>query len=177
MSSPGRERVSDPTTGDDESGGGAIAARRPTRLPRWVLLLGLSLLFLSFISGAILWWGQTVNRRFDGVVNTNTFDTQPWVLLHGALNPFLCGFLGYLSCQHIRIGWQMRANRPTGLLMFLVFGGLVFSGMGLAYVGGAGWREVLVWTHRLLGLALPLTLAAHWIGAWRWAKRVGGNKF
>jgi hypothetical protein len=149
-----------------------IPARRPSRLPTWTLAAGGGLLALSFISGVIIWWAQLVNGRFDGVENTRLVETRPWVLLHGALNPLLCGFLGYLSCLHIPLGWQMKANRLTGSLMLGVFAGLVFSGMALAYFGEAWVRSALVWTHRVLGLALPLVLALHWYTALRWAKKV-----
>jgi hypothetical protein len=147
----------------------ATARRRPSRIPQWVLVLGLTLLGLSFVSGVVIWWGQVAQAHFD-VESPRHFQIKVWVKLHGALNPFLCGLLGYLSHQHIRLGWQMRANRPSGVAMFLVFGALVITGTALYYSGGETMRQVLVWLHRVLGLLLPMTLAAHWIGAWRWVK-------
>lgn len=149
-----------------------VAAARPSRIPLWALATGLSLLALSFVSGLVIWGAQVVNARFDGVDNTWRIEARPWVLLHGALNPFLCGFLGYLTSIHIRLGWKMRANRWSGAGMVGTFAGLVLSGMALAYVGAEWLREALVWTHRLLGLALPVVLAVHWIGARRWLRKL-----
>ena len=147
------------------------AVRRPSRLSPPILFLGLSLLVLSFVSGAVLWWGQVANRGFDGIDSTQLVPLQPWQLIHGALNPFLSVFFGYLLCQHARLSWQMKANRLSGAAMVVVMGGLILTGTGLYYAGSQSWREWLVWSHRALGLSLPLTLAAHWIGAVQWAKK------
>lgn len=146
--------------------------RRPARLPRWVLILGTLMLVLSFVSGLVIWIGQSANAEFDGVETAEYFQMRIWVKLHGALNPFLCGLLGYLTHQHMRVGWHLRVNRGSGSTMFMVFGGLVVSGTALYYVGGEGMRATLVWIHRMLGLVLPLVLAFHWFQAWRWAKKV-----
>ena len=148
------------------------AVRRPSRLSPATLCVGLGLLLLSFVSGVVLWWGQVANSRFDGIDSTRLVTLQPWQLIHGTLNPFLCVFFGYLLCQHVRLGWQMKANRLSGAAMLAVMGGLILTGTGLYYGGDPSWREVLVWSHRVLGLLLPLTLAAHWIGAVQWAKKI-----
>ncbi len=146
--------------------------RRPGRLPGWVLWIGMTMLALSFVSGVAIWWGQFVNARFDSTDGSVPFATGGWVRLHGALNPFLCGLLGYLTHQHIRVGWRMRANLVSGGAMVVSFAGLAVSGAFLVYGGGEWTREWAVWLHRVLGLALPLALAAHWIQAVRWAKNL-----
>ncbi len=148
------------------------SSRRPGRLPPWVLWIGMALLALSFVSGVAIWWGQIVNARFDSMDGSVPFQTGGWVRLHGALNPFLCGLLGYLTHQHIRVGWRMRANLASGALMLFSFGGLALTGTFLVYGGGETTREWAVWLHRVLGLILPLALATHWIQAVRWAKNL-----
>jgi len=50
--------------------------------------------------------------------------------------------------------------------------GLIISGTGLYYAGSAEWRNTLVWGHRVLGLLLPLCLAAHWAAGRRWANKL-----
>ena len=141
-------------------------ARRPSRLPVAVRGAVVSLLGLAFVSGLLVWWGQ--------LKQSEALDSPPWlrtcVVLHGALNPFLCALFGYLCCEHIRLGWQLRANLITGLAMELLFGGLILSGIGLYYAGD--WREAMVTIHRVLGLLLPLGLGAHWWAGWRWAKKI-----
>jgi hypothetical protein len=141
-------------------------ATRPSRLSSLVHAVVVLLLSLAFITGVLVWWGRTGQEA--------TLDTPSWlramVVLHGGLNPFLCALFGYLCCQHIRVGWQLRANVATGLATELVFAGLILSGVGLYYAGSESTRSVLVMTHRVMGLLLPAGLAAHWWAGLRWSK-------
>ena len=120
----------------------------------------------------MIWWGQWTNANFDSTAGGELFPLAGWVKVHGMLNPFLCGLLGYLTHQHIRVGWRTRANLTSGVAMVVVFGGLILSGTILAYGGSESTREVVVWIHRGLGLLLPLGLAAHWIQAWKWVRKL-----
>ncbi len=70
-----------------------------------------------------------------------------------------------------RLGWQLRANLLTGFSMEVIFAGQILSGAGLYYAGSPEWRNVLVGAHRILGVLLPLGLAAHWLAGTRWAKK------
>lgn len=143
-------------------------AARPSRLSTLAHTAVVLLLSLAFISGVLVWWGQTIQ--------TATLETPSWlralVVLHGGLNPFLCALFGYLCCQHIRFGWQLKANLATGLAMELVFAGLILSGVGLYYAGSESARGALVLAHRIMGLLLPAGLAAHWWAGLRWAKKI-----
>jgi hypothetical protein len=107
-------------------------------------------------------------------------ETPSWLhaalITHGALYPVMCILFGYLVCQHIRIGWELRANLVSGVLMEVVFAGLIVSGAGLYYASEESARHSLVIAHRVMGLALPVSLGAHWYGARRWARLVEGNK-
>jgi hypothetical protein len=140
---------------------------RPSRLSGNLQMMVASLLAASFVSGILVWWGQTLQAR--------DLQTPFWlraaVLVHGGLYPFLCGLFGYLCCHHIRTGWELKANRGTGLMMEVIFATLILSGAALLYVGSAEWRERLVWLHRVSGLLLPLSLMGHWLGARRWVKK------
>ena len=139
-------------------------ATRPSRLPPLAHIAVVALLSLSFLSGAAVWAGQITQAR--------TMETPLWLpgllALHGCLNPFQCALFGYLCCQHIRMGWQLKANLLTGFSIEFVFAGLILSGTGLYYAGSAGWRNTFLWGHRVLGLLLPLGLVAHWIAGLRW---------
>ena len=144
------------------------AATRPSRLPLLAHIAVVQLLSLSFLTGLVVWRGQVLQGR--------TLETPVWlhaaVVLHGSLNPFLCGLFGYLCCQHIRIGWHLRAVLASGFSMELVFAGLILSGVGLYYAGSDEWRNTLIRAHRILGLLLPLSLSVHWAAGRRWAKKI-----
>jgi hypothetical protein len=142
-------------------------ATRPSRLPLFIHITVILLLSLSLISGLLVWQGQRLEEE--------TTESPVWlhaaVVLHGVLNPFLCVLFGYLCCQHIRFGWQLRANLLTGFTMELIFGGLILSGIGLYYAGAADWRNLCAQTHRILGLLLAPGLGMHWMAGMRWAKK------
>lgn len=144
-------------------------ADRPSRLSLFIHTLVVGLLLVSFVSGLMLWFGpQFANSEEE------LFPAKPariWVVIHGALYPFLCVIFGYLLCQHIRYGWELKANRATGALMEGIFAALILTAAGL-YYGPESWREALVWAHRVLGLLLPVSLAAHWWTARAWVKTI-----
>ena len=143
-------------------------ATRPSRLPLFTHITVVFLLALSFLSGLLVWQGQRIQAR--------ELQTPAWVhaslVIHGGLNPFLCALFGYLCCQHIRFGWQLRANLLTGIAMEIIFGGLILSGVGLYYAGTAESRALCVQTHRVFGLLLAPGLGLHWMAGLRWAKRI-----
>lgn len=152
---------------------GDAGPRRHAKLPGWVLVPGLALMAASFVSGVVIWWGQAANAAFDGTDGSGPFPTGGWVRFHGALNPFLCGFLGYLTAQHIRIGWRTRANVPSGAALLWVFAGLAASGTFLVYGGSEATRDYVMWFHRIAGLLLPVTLACHLVQVYFWVKNLG----
>ena len=143
-------------------------ATRPSRLPPLAHIAVVLLLSLSFLSGLAVWRAQLLQDR--------ALESPPWLhgllVLHGCLNPFLCALFGFLCCQHIRMGWHLKANLVTGFSIEFVFAGLILSGAGLYYAGSTEWRNTFLWSHRVLGLLLPLGLAAHWAAGLHWAKKV-----
>jgi hypothetical protein len=134
-------------------------ATRPSRLPLSVHIIIVFLLGLSFVTGAIVWRGQAIQA--------NTMETPTWLhgflVLHGTLNPFLCAVFGYLCCEHIRLGWKLKANLATGITMEFIFVGLIVSGIGLYYAGEPAFRDVLTLAHRVLGVLMPAGLGVHWV--------------
>ena len=149
-------------------GGPLDPATRPSRLPLFTHVAVVSLLSLSVISGLLVWQGQRVLEQ--KMVAPDWL--RPTVVLHGVLNPLLCVLFGYLCCQHIRFGWQLRANLLSGFTMEIIFGGLILSGIGLYYAGTAEGRNLCVLTHRILGVLLAPALGMHWVSGLRWAKKI-----
>ena len=98
----------------------------------------------------------------DGLQNIRVF--------HGCLYPLQTVLFGYLLCQHIRYGWQLRANRISGFLMEACFAGLILTGTGLYYLSSDVLREVCQQIHSVLGVFLPISLGVHWSAARRWVR-------
>ena len=144
------------------------AAERPNRLTPAIHATTLILLILSFISGVLIWRGTYLLEARS--------ESPSWlracVVLHGMLNPFLCALFGYFLCDHIRIGWRIRVNWFSGLLIEVCFAALILSGIGLYYSGGEKVRPFFVTAHRVLGLALPVCLATHWIAGQRHGRAI-----
>src|SRR5262245_61444646 len=129
-------------------------ATRPTRLSLATHFAVVFLLGLSFVSGVLIWRGQSLQ--------TNGLETPAWlhacIVVHGALNPFQCALFGYLCCEHIRLGWRLKANLLTGFTMEFLYAGLILSGVGLYYADSNEWRSFWVVAHRIMGLLLPAGL-------------------
>lgn len=144
-----------------------IATERPTRLPVWGQWLVALLLLTSLASGIAIWWGQTIQDA-----QARSPDWLRGVLVvHGCLYPVQCVLFGILLCHHIRVGWQIRVNLVAGFILEAVFAGLILSGAGL-YYAPESWRETIVWTHRILGISMPVALGFHWLAAHLWIRRL-----
>ncbi len=144
------------------------ASSRPSRLSIAAHVIVIGSLALSFVSGVAIWSGQTISGE--------SLAPPTWIhaarVLHGVLNPVLCGVFGYLVAQHIRYGWALRANWVTGLAMEVVFGALIVSALVVYYADEGAFRSVLTWVHRLCGAAVPGVIAAHWVAARMWVKKI-----
>jgi hypothetical protein len=139
---------------------------RPNRLPALGHALLVAILLVSLASGIAVWLGQSIQLERLAAPAW----LRPALLLHGCLFPVQSVLFGVLLATHIRTGWQLRANRPSGLALECVFAALICTGAALYYVGDETWRDRLVWSHRLLGLLLPVTLGLHWFLGHRWAR-------
>jgi hypothetical protein len=141
---------------------------RPSRLSLVIHTLVIALLLASFVSGLMIWIGPLMARSVDDLLPARP--ERIWIVIHGGLQPFLCILFGYLLCQHIRYGWELRVNYVTGALMEGCFAALILTALGL-YYAPESWRQPLIWAHRVLGVFLPVSLAAHWLAARAWVKK------
>ena len=143
-------------------------ADRPSRLPSYIHATNVVLVALGFLTGAVLLY-------FDIVVEEPVAKPE-WLqrilIVHGCLVPFQTALFGYLCAQHIRYGWQLKANQVSGFAMESCFVGLILTGVGLYYLGSEPLRELCQQIHSVFGVALPITLGVHWFQATRWVKSV-----
>ncbi len=150
--------------------GDISAAERPARLSTFVHTLVIVTLAAAFVSGVLIWWGQTWGATEDEF--TMTKRAPDWVkrllVFHGCLYPIQCGVFGYLIATHFHPGWKQRANLISGVITDAFFVGQVVSGLCLYYSGD--WRDTFVWVHRLTGAGFPLVLGAHWVLGKKWAE-------
>src|SRR5687768_8452906 len=144
------------------------ASSRPSRLTVAAHIVVVGSLALSFFSGVALWYGQSTSAE--------TLSPPTWLhgvrVLHGVLNPLLCGVFGYLVAFHIRYGWALRANWVTGLFMEVAFAALIVSALAIYYADEGTLRANLIGVHRLVGAAVPVVVIIHWIAARMWVKKI-----
>jgi hypothetical protein len=142
------------------------ASERPSRLPLWAHTATVLLIGLSFLSGAVLLYHELTTE--------NEIAKPGWLhtvrVIHGSFYPFQCVLFGYLLSQHIRYGWQLKANRVSGLFMETCFAGLIITGLGLYYLSSDVLRERCQQVHSTIGVLLPVSLAIHWFAAKRWVQ-------
>ncbi len=141
-------------------------AERPSRLPFLAHAATVLLVSLGFLSGVVLLYFDIVAD--EGMAKPEWL--HGFVVFHGCLFPLQCILFGYLCCQHIRYGWQLKANRRSGFVMEACFIGLILTGVGLYYLGSESLRELCQQIHSVFGVALPISLGVHWFSATRWVK-------
>lgn len=89
---------------------------------------------------------------------------ERWSLVaHGAFAFASLWMFGLLWGAHIVKRWKAKRHRLSGGLMFVALAALMVSGYLLYYVGDDGWRALIGKGHWIIGLALPLPFALHWI--------------
>ncbi len=146
-------------------------AERPARLSTLVHVLVIASLSAAFLSGILIWWGQTLGAVEDEL--TLMKRAPDWVssllVFHGCLYPVQCCVFGYLIATHFHPGWKLRANLVSGFVTDAFFLGQIISGVCLYYMGE--WRETVVWVHRVIGAGFPLVLGVHWVMGKRWAEK------
>jgi hypothetical protein len=144
-------------------------ANRPTQLTTPLILLLVSLLFVSFVTGLGLWY---VHEQREALAEVPGW-TNVCRNLHGIVNPAICCVFGFLWFNHVRAGWKMRVNRKSGVALTALLILLIATGVGL-YYGEA--RHVWFTLHLIPGLLLGIVLPLHWYSARKWVRSLGPNR-
>jgi hypothetical protein len=87
--------------------------------------------------------------------------------IHGAAAMLILLAVGAMSSAHIRRGWVLNRNRPSGALVTSVCAILLVTGWMLYYVASERSRDFVSAAHWIIGLALPLLIYVH-ILLWKW---------
>ena len=139
-------------------------ATRPTQLTTTVIFLLVSLLLASFVTGLGLWYIHELRE--------SQMELPRWTnacrSIHGIVNPAICILLGFLWFNHIRGGWKMRVNRPSGGTLTTTLILLIISGTGLYYADEA--RHFWFTLHLIPGLLLAFIVPVHWFAARKWVR-------
>ena len=83
------------------------------------------------------------------------------LMLHGGLTMVTLMLFGALFPLHIRLSWQRRKNRTTGVLMLSFNALLIMTAFGLYYLGPEMLRPWMSWVHTIIGLSLPALAFTH----------------
>jgi hypothetical protein len=118
-------------------------------------LFGLVLLLLG---SGLVWLAA---HYFDVVPG----DAQRWAALslavHGAAAMAVLVVAGITIALHVARAWRERKNRVSGLAVAILLAAIAVTGYLLYYSGGEAARAAASAIHWVLGLVLPLLLAAH----------------
>jgi len=149
---------------------------RPRKPPEIIDSAGLPPLqkLALYVVSALLWisgaaWLYFSYFASDGA-SLGTPGRAPALLpeLHGAAAMAFLLVFGTLLPQHLPNGWHHKRQRPSGLSLVVTCAILVLTGWGLYYLSDESLRTATRVTHSILGILLPLAMAAH---VWRARRR------
>ena len=86
----------------------------------------------------------------DAQLNLTGLDTHSLLMAHGISAQCALLAMGAVMPAHIRLAWNARRNRGTGVLLCTVLGVLMASGLWL-YYGSEELRSAAVWSHWVFG--------------------------
>lgn len=123
------------------------------RMLPWVRLAGYALWLLLAVTGVWWWWDQDIQ------MNDPTERASLLVKLHGIAAAFALVWFGSILSTHVRVAWQRKRNRVSGLLALVMMALLGLSGLGLYYADydSREWvHDVHVWVGAVALLMLPV---------------------
>lgn len=117
---------------------------RVGRLPRWQRLATYAVLIGCALSGLLFFMAH------DADLNVTGLSSHTLLMLHGISAQGALLAMGAVMPSHIRLAWNARRNRTTGVLLCSLLAVLMASGLWL-YYGNEDLREAAVWSHWILG--------------------------
>ena len=127
-----------------------------------------------FITGSV-WWYLEKFVRVQGAFGEDHHPLQNILIrIHGTIAYFTLLIIGYLIHSHIKPGLKSKKKRSlkTGWIMIIATTVLILTSAMDLFGPEASIRDILIQTHRYLGLFFPLILAVHLIDRRRTAKKV-----
>ncbi|WP_265569906.1 hypothetical protein [Sphingomicrobium nitratireducens] len=142
---------------------------RPTRLPRWQEWSVYATLGALIVTG-LLWLGLDEFVRIEGEFGPEHHPGQALsLMLHGIAGYAFLVIGGAMIPVHIKLGWHLRRNRRSGLILSLTCLFLALSAVALYYAGAEGFRSMASLAHWLVGILLVPALLFHVIRGLRGA--------
>jgi hypothetical protein len=117
---------------------------RVGRLPRWQRLATYAILVCCALSGLLFFMAH------DADLNVTGLSSHTLLMLHGISAQAALLTLGAVMPIHIRLAWNARSNRSTGVLLCSLLSVLIASGLWL-YYGSEDLRDAAVWSHWVFG--------------------------
>ena len=115
---------------------------------RWAVYITIAVLLAT---GVAWWW-------LDGAPGPARLYL---IALHGLTAMLFLLASGAIIAVHVREGWRRRRNRWSGAIVLTTVSLLAITAFGLYYLGSQSLRDAGSFLHLVIGLALPLILAAH----------------
>lgn len=129
--------------------------------PRFYQLL-IATVALLLLSGALLAPTTLVMRLEWEVPWRLPGAARLWVVaLHVFASYLLATLAGALWTGHMRLGWRLQRNRPSGMILVALWAGLAISGVGIFYLGNERLALANGVGHLILGFTAALVFFLH----------------
>ncbi len=132
------------------------AIRRAGRLPGWQRVPTYLVFAICALSGLLFFLRHDLYLDIPGIA------THSYLVVHGTSAAFALLAIGAVLPGHLRVAWLARRNRLSGMVMLLVMGLLMLSGLML-YYGSEEMRDAAVLTHWIVAVAAIAALPLHLI--------------
>ncbi len=128
---------------------------RVAHLPFWQSFSTHTIFIICAVSGVLYLLAHEFEIKLLAVENHSI------LMAHGFASYFFVLLFGAVMPNHIKAGWKSKRNRISGSLMVAVMSFLLLSGLFLYY--GDETRDVALWIHWVIGVALVLLFPLHFI--------------
>ncbi|WP_193161408.1 hypothetical protein [Microbulbifer hainanensis] len=136
--------------------------RRLSGYPRW-FYAALMIVVTALVASGILLLPNMIELRLD--MDAPVHLSGSLRLASAAAHSFTAflaiGVVGALATVHMRVGWNRKQNRKSGISLLALFFFLLASAVGIYYFGDMDLSRLSSLSHSLVGLVLVLLFAWH----------------